>query len=252
MHDLDLFRPVVHAGDELDQAGLVGVGGVAAEGFDAGADGVALAVELHVAALGAVGLDVAAGGAGGLVANEQHVVARVAEHRLEVVDDAAAGAHAAGGDDDGRAAAVGQVADHALVGAVVIHGEPLFKGERFAAGGDALAGLFGPEALQVAVDAGEAAGQGRIQDHRQLVPGQAVGGFLVAAPVDDLFELIEQLLGAANAEGGDQNRALVLQGALDHRFEALAAGVAVFVLAIAVGAFDHQGVAVFGRLGRVQ
>jgi len=176
MHDLDLSRPVGHAGDEFDQAGLVGVGGVAADGLDAGADGVAFAVELHVAAFGAVGLDVAAGDAGGLVADEQHVVARVAEHRLEVVDDAAAGAHAAGG--------------------------------------DALAGFLWPEALQVSVDAGEAAVQRRIQDHRQLVPGQAVGGVLV----DDLFELVKQLLGAANAEGGDQHGALVLQGALDHRF----------------------------------
>lgn len=65
VHDLDPLWPVGHAGDELDQAGLVGVGGVAADGFDASANGVAFAVKLHVAAFGAVGLNVAAGGAGG-------------------------------------------------------------------------------------------------------------------------------------------------------------------------------------------
>lgn len=68
--------------------------------------------------------------------------------------------------------------------------------------------------------------------------------------MNDVFQLVEQLLGAADAEGRDQHGALVAQGVLDDGFEALAAAGAVFVQAVAVGAFEHQDVCPFGRLGR--
>lgn len=129
----DLLGLDPQAGDEVDQVFLIGVGGVAAEGMDAGADVEAGAVEVDIAAARSVALDCPAGGAGGLVADEEDVVAWVAEHGFEVVDDASAGAHAAGGDDDGWAGAAGQVVDGAQVGGVVVDGDELFEVEWVAA-----------------------------------------------------------------------------------------------------------------------
>ncbi|MNT83816.1 hypothetical protein D3C72_2237430 [compost metagenome] len=86
-------------------------------------------------------------------------MARVAEHRLEVIDNAPAAAHAAGGDDDGRAGALCQVADHAQVIAVAVDGEQVAELERVATLADALEGFLVPERLQLLVDGGEAAGQ---------------------------------------------------------------------------------------------
>ncbi|MCY1552403.1 hypothetical protein D9M68_887960 [compost metagenome] len=78
--------------------------------------------------------------------------------------------------------------------------------------------------------------------------------------MDDVFQLVEQFLGAADAEGGDQYRAVVGQGLFDDAFQALATGAAVFMQAVAVGALDHQDVGAvrwFGcwqqrRIGRAQ
>ena len=70
--------------------------------------------------------------------------------------------------------------------------------------------------------------------------------------MDDFFQLVEQLLRAANAERRNQYRAFVLQGVLDNGFEALPALGAVFVQAVAVGAFKHQYVGALGRYRRHQ
>lgn len=60
--------------------------------------------------------------------------------------------------------------------------------------------------------------------------------------MDDVFQLVEQFLGAADAEGGYQHGAVVGQSVFDDLLQALAAGAAVFVQAVAVGAFQHQNV----------
>lgn len=70
--------------------------------------------------------------------------------------------------------------------------------------------------------------------------------------LNDVFELVEQFLGAADAERGDQHGALVFQGLFDNGFESLAAGAAVFVEAVAVGAFEHQDVGALWGFGRHQ
>ncbi len=67
--------------------------------------------------------------------------------------------------------------------------------------------------------------------------------------MNDVFQFVEQFLGAADAEGRDQYRAAVGQGMLDDVFQALPAGTAVFVQAVAVGAFDHQDVRAVRRFG---
>jgi hypothetical protein len=64
--------------------------------------------------------------------------------------------------------------------------------------------------------------------------------------VDDLFEFVEQFLGAADAEGRDEQAALVAEGVFAERLQALPAILAAFVAAVAVGAFQHDDVGGIG------
>jgi hypothetical protein len=70
--------------------------------------------------------------------------------------------------------------------------------------------------------------------------------------VDDFFQFVEQFLRAADAEGGDEQAALVAKGVFAERLQALAAVLAAFVGAVAVGAFQDHDVGAVGRLGRGQ
>ncbi|MCY1311566.1 hypothetical protein D9M70_618800 [compost metagenome] len=110
-----------HAGHEIHQTLLVRMGGVAANRVDAGANIETLAVQFDVTTLRAMLLDDSPRRALGLIANEQHVMAFVAKHGLQVVDDAAAAAHAVAGNHDGGAGRGGQVAHHAQVGVVAFY-----------------------------------------------------------------------------------------------------------------------------------
>jgi len=60
--------------------------------------------------------------------------------------------------------------------------------------------------------------------------------------VDDLFEFVEQFLGAADAKCGNEDGAMAFEGLLDDGFESLSAVLPVFMKAVAVGAFQHQDV----------
>lgn len=170
VHDANGAGAAAHAGDKAHQTALVGVGGIAADGVHAGADGQAFAVQGQVAALPRL-LQGAAGGAGALVADEQYIVAGVAEQGFQVIDDAAAGAHAAAGDDDGRSGAVAQVGHHAFVGGVVVDGDELVEAQGAVAFGDALQGFLRPVGFEVAVGLGEAAGQRRIEYYGYIPQG---------------------------------------------------------------------------------
>lgn len=66
------------------------------------------------------------------------------------------------------------------------------------------------------------------------------------APVDQVFQFIQQLLGPADAEGGDDHGAVVFQGVLDGGFEFEAPVLSAFVGAVTVGAFDDQSVGFVG------
>lgn len=68
--------------------------------------------------------------------------------------------------------------------------------------------------------------------------------------MNDFFQFVKQLLSATDAERWDQNGALILESVFDNGFQALPAAGAVFIQAVAVGAFQHQDVCPFGRLGR--
>lgn len=99
------------------------MGRVTAEGMDCCPDIEPFAVEVHVASSWPIVLNCPAGVTLGLVADEEDVVTRVAEHGLKVVDDAPAAAHATGGDDDSRTGGFGQVLHDLQVGLVVFDGQ---------------------------------------------------------------------------------------------------------------------------------
>lgn len=96
----------------------------------------------------------------GLISHEHHVMAFVAEHLFQVVDDASAAAHAVAGDDNRRAAGAGKVVHHALVIGVAVDGDQLAESQGFAAFAQAALSFFVPEGFHPSVRLGKAAGQG--------------------------------------------------------------------------------------------
>lgn len=248
MHDADGTGCFPHAGDEPYQPLLVGVGGIAAQAIDACLDGVGFPVQGYSAAL-PFPLYLSPRCAFALVAHEQHIMPGIVQHRLQVVDDAATSAHATARDHHGGAGAVRQVADHSQVGVVVVHREQLFEAQGLAALGDPLERFLLPVGPQFPVGLGEAAGQRGVQNHRQFLPGQRFVHSALWVAVEDILQLVQQFLGAADAEGRDQDGALILQGAGQYPLQPLLTFLSVFVVAIPVGAFDHQGVAAVGWLG---
>lgn len=264
MHQPNLPRPLLHRCDKADQTRLIGMGRIPADAVHGCANVVAPAIELNVAIARPEALDGMAGRASDLITDEQHVVAGVAEHGLEVIDDAAAGTHAVAGDNDGGSRTADQMIENLLVVGVAVDSDKLLERQRSSAGLHASLGFFVPVVFEFAVGLGEAAGQGGVEDDGQAGPvgfGRGIWcGFEIFAgvarshrglrsgwgvqlfAVDDVFELVEQFLGAADAEGGDQHGAAVGQGMFDDLLQALAAGAAVLVQAVAVGAFQHQDV----------
>jgi hypothetical protein len=138
------------------------------------------------------------------------------------------------------------------VGGVVVDGGELFEGQRVAPGGQLAPGFAVPVLAQLAIAGGEIRRQRRVDDDVEVVPGDARSGGTLAVAVDDLFQFVEQFLGAADAEGRDEQAALVAEAAFAEGLQALPAILAAFVGAVAVGAFEDDDVGAVGRSGRWQ
>jgi len=93
---------MAHPSNESEQSILVGMGRIAAYGMNLRPNVIGLSVHYHESTSRPEALDLPPDRTVGLVADKQNVVPGIAEHGLEVVDDATAGAHAVTGDDDGR------------------------------------------------------------------------------------------------------------------------------------------------------
>src|SRR5690606_37747594 len=109
MHHPYLPRPLPHPRHELHQPLLIRMRRVAADAGYLRPDIEALAIQIDIAALGAALLDGMAGGALGLVADEQDVMSGVVQHGLQVIDDAPTRAHAIARDNDGGTRGLSQV-----------------------------------------------------------------------------------------------------------------------------------------------
>lgn len=208
-------------GDELEEFGFVGVAGEAINFFDMGAewdlfaeDGDLVPVILNFAAQRGLGL----------VAGEEDGVARVADLVFEVMEDAAAFAHAAGGDDDPWAGACIEVA--AFIAGLDV-GE-IGKIEGLGEG----AGFIIHEHGKVAEDFCEVVGERGVDED-----GEGIGNFLLQTK---LVQCVYERLCAAEGECGDHEDAVAGDGVVDDAGEGfgdLGHGLVGFA---AVGAFGDQ------------
>ena len=141
-----------HGFDPIDQALLVGVGGVTGKDVNLGFDGFALAVEIDISAGPlAIFLDCPTRRACSLVADEKDVVPGIVDAFLQMIDDPAAGAHAAAGQDDGRTIHIANL----KVLLVVLHCNQAFKVNGVVAPFLQIPGLLVPVAGQVGIDFGD-------------------------------------------------------------------------------------------------
>ena len=85
------------------------------------------------------------------------------------------------------------------------------------------ASLVVPEGLQLAIELGEALGERRVEEDPELSPLVGVLAGALALGVEDVLELVQQFLRAANTERWNQHCPVVSQGSLDDIPEALAA-----------------------------
>ena len=170
------------------QLRAIGVTGVIVDPADSRRDLDLLALDAH--RLGAL-LQKAAERAMGLIADQQHGAVPPAQPALQMMTDAAGVAHAAGGDDDVKAVQPGDRL--ALVDGL---------------GEAQLRGIEQPLDIDAAIEIGGVAAehfgrpdrQRRIEEHRRLRH---------LAALHQLDQIDDQLLGALDRKGRDQQRALL-------------------------------------------
>ncbi|MNP00718.1 hypothetical protein D3C76_925130 [compost metagenome] len=189
-----------------------------------------------------------------LIPDKHHLMSRITQHGLEVIDDAPTRAHAIAGNHDRRPPGALQVIDHLLVAGVGVHADQLTETQRVAPFGKARPGFGIPVVVQFPIYTGNALGQGRVEDDGQLRPVERVAiggraGFVQQGlAMKNVFEFVQQLLGAAEAERRNEQCALVSQGAVDGRFQSLMTVACRRVQAVAVGAFQYQYIGPFRGL----
>lgn len=146
---------------------------------------------------------------------------------------------------------------------MAVEGDQLPEAQRFSPLAKALLGFIVPKVVEFTVGLGESAGQGRVKDDGQLWPvdGQPLLRFPLACArlgrqqrlaMEDVFDFVEQFLGAAGTECRNEDGAMVSQGLVYCLFEPLLAVSAVFMQAVAVGTFQHQDVGALWRFGWLQ
>ena len=215
---------------------VVGVAGEGVEGFDFGIDLEFVAEDGDVFVAFA---EFPAEGVFGAVADKQDHVFVVGDVVAEVVEDAAGLGHAGGGDDDGGAfeGVEGFGFVDAADEAEAVEAEWVVAHEDGVA--DVLAEVFEVETE----DFGGADGEGAVD----------VGGDgFDAAFVDELVELVEELLGAFDGEGGDDDAGAAAADAVDDFADVVGGVGGVLVFAAAVGGLHDHVVDVFAAFGGVE
>ncbi len=105
-----LAGPTAHTRDKPQQALLIGMGRVAADYIDFGANFITITIQIDITSARTIPLDGAPCGALGLVADKQHVMPWVMQHGFKIIDDSTTAAHATAGNNDGRTGGGGQMA----------------------------------------------------------------------------------------------------------------------------------------------
>ena len=117
------------------------------DGVDLCLDLVAPAIQLHVATLRAILLDVVSRCSLGLITHKQNIGSGVANQRLEIIDNATATAHATRGNHYAGTRSPCEVLNRGNVILVSIDGSELFKCQGMASLVQVLPGLPVPEGL---------------------------------------------------------------------------------------------------------
>ncbi len=225
------------SGEPAKEFAFAGVGGELAHLYDFGFYGNGLAVEIE--GFGAV-LQGTAAGAFGLKAAEDDAVAGIAETKGEMVKDATAGDHAAGGNNDAGSF-------DGVDGLGFLDG----AGEMEALDVEGIAAvLLVACELQVViflvleVEVSGAEGHGAVN---------VDGDFGDALQLLELVEIKHKGLRAADGEGGNDDGAAALGDAIDDVGEKVE-GIAAGMLAVAVGGFAEEQIDLLGdgRSGVVQ
>ena len=181
--------------------------------------------------LAGIPLNIPAGCAFGLVADEEQIVFGVFKAGLEMVDDPAAGAHAAPGDDHCGAGPLDQP-EMIPVGAA---GEKPLEIQRMVAPLQEASGFPVPVGGKGGGDPGQFEVEGGIHHHgnasqsselRHASPEGGVG--------DQPVRFVEQFLGAAEGESGDEDLAAVGERAPEDLSEPFQPMFAAFVEAWAI------------------
>src|SRR5690554_696742 len=98
MYNTNLLGLLTHPFDEVEQVLLVGMGRIAPDFVNLGADVVALAIQLHIPLTRPVLEDIPSRRASSLVTNKQNIVLGLAQHGFEIVHHAPTSTHTTGRD----------------------------------------------------------------------------------------------------------------------------------------------------------
>ena len=223
--------------DPVHQVVVIGVRAEAGEVDDLGPDGHVLAEELDT--VGPI-QQVAAQGARGLEAHEHHGAVGAPEVILQMVADTARVAHTGSGDNDlgglvhvqqlGLVYRLGQVqtgeAEH--MGAVLHQRQSVLVQIAPQIAAENRGGLLGQRAVHV---------------HREVLDGRDQIFVL------DLADKVQQLLGAAHGEGGDDHVAALAQRLVDDLRQLAGVAPHLGVIAVAVGGLGEHIVRTVEELG---
>jgi hypothetical protein len=210
--------------DPFDEFALVGVAAEVVEDEDSGIEVEHFAED---ADLRLVVNELAAEGVGGLIAGDDDEVARVFDSVAEVMEDAAAFGHSAAGDDD-EGAGLG------VEGFAFVHGADVgevLEAEGVAAVFGELRGFAIVLVGVLAIDVGDVERERAVNingDLRELAFGE------------EFVEEQNDVLGAADGEGGDDDVSALGDGVRDGFAEAFFRVFNGTMLAVAVGAFDDE------------
>ena len=135
-----------------------------------------------------------AGGAFCLIADKEDVIGRIFQAIFQMIDNPSTGAHAAAGDDDGRAVDVEQF----FMVLISLYRIQALKIKGMIALCLECPGLFIPKCFQRRIDPGDGQPQGGIDEHRDIRL--------------DPVQLVQQFLGSAERKSGNIDDAFIGQG----------------------------------------
>lgn len=250
VHESNFSRFVWNSLHELDQVRLIGVCRVPGKGVGLSANVVFLMIDFHAAFTFLAILNVASGGTSRLVADEDDIGVGAADEGSKIIHDPTAGAHAATCNHNRGLPRSFEILDGSPRLTTLIDLDEVAEYERLIVDGEDFACFFAPVSAHLLIDFSQLQGHRRIDDDVDSLEHIAAG--LAPDIFDDLIEFEKDFLSTAQAEGGNQGDATILECFAEDGFESFDSGFPAFVQSIAVGALEDQDIGPFGAFGRIQ